>query len=745
MEMQPKKTPLKIAQDRLYSELRNAKREHAGHLYIPLGDVERILHISVLTRLIQHSGPRENEDGEKAAQLILQRHPKSDLTGYRFLRSFATLISCGNYRYTERAIRYFLHCSSGLQVAKVWKPPEDSVTEAHYVNDSSLRKAFYENWDGEVEVFYHRFFERKRFFCAKVLKEGRKHNVREDVVLPFSIDESKVLGKGAAGRVYKVELGSRQWVYKRLSNPEDILLAVKKFNPPPKGEGKDHFINEFSNLTKLMNATIKSQNVMLPRASLIHGEARYLIYDLAETSMDKFIWDPEPFRDLNFDKVRGILKNAADLVGALYWIHEYGPYSAMIHGDIRPENILILREGSRETWKLADFDRAVARSTSSNESGAAMKQSGQPYHPPEAQSGRRNDVWSMGCMIMLLLSWLHNGPTAIGHFLSKRNRDDPTILDVFYDIDYPKAPDILSAGVREWIEKLRNEATTRIMFKDTSIPSVQVEGLGSYSTYVKEVTKYISDNVFVPIKIRDQAQPFYEMMERSYSKMYPEDWMETQSSDENEAPPYSPTISEVSLPSELPTRPQSRSLSPEYYTSSRGVEYQDHRIYNGDRLAVPERLKVALALPQREALSPILVPGLRSTPLLPACTKLCSAISREPPPPEISAYAQYINITCPKCDDVPIHKAIRRGSKEWIVKLLQIKDIDLEKECSLEGTYTPLKRCCVQDRPWAAKLLLQAHCQLNIDRSFIASIRSYDTQRKIKKYVREEKDRRRRH
>ncbi|KAJ4303172.1 hypothetical protein N0V90_002065 [Kalmusia sp. IMI 367209] len=465
------------------SEARRKDDEHPGHFFVPLGEIERILSEKSLYSLLQSWEPQpDKETIRRAIHTILERKSNDDLGGYRFLRVFATLIYSGNEAYITGATACFLNVDS-----RQWQPPEDASFPS---SNKSAKEAFYK--DKQDDGFFERFFDQKKYFCALILKEGGKHEVHGEQILPFLIEDNEKLGNGAAGTVYKVKVAKRHWQDKGLSNPQDIFLAIKKFDTPSSDDQRNSFENEFKNLMELKNASIRSENVMLPLASLIHGEQRYLIYDLAETQLQDYIWDTTSKYTFSSTRTKAVLKNATDLVGALHWIHQYKPYHQIWHGDIKPDNILILRRGSRELWKLADFDRSRAK-TSLSESGSSASNptDRQIYRAPEVvegKGGKRNDVWAMACMIVLILSWLDNGPESIGQFSDKRRNGDPAAPDFFGNasatVDGPNSENVLNPMVKEWLGLLCEKASEQTSDENTA--NDQTDDLIWYSKAVRK-------------------------------------------------------------------------------------------------------------------------------------------------------------------------------------------------------------------------------------------------------------------
>jgi serine/threonine protein kinase len=714
----------------LKKQLDEAKKAQAGQ-FVSLGDVEQILNKHALTSFISCSEPQSRGDPSVAAQLIHQRQPKDDLATYQFLRVFATLIYCQHVRYIKGAVEYFLNKQEPGSVEppdyETWEPPNDDALKTGNTKDI---ENFYNSIETDDHFFYHYFFDQKKYFCALVLKEGGRHEVPGEAVMPFSI-EGKALGRGSAGSVYKVKIGKRHWVDKWLSNPEDMLLAVKKFDALKPADTDttdnttDRFDIEFRNLMKLKNATIKSENVMLPLASIIHGRQPYLVYDLADGDFDNYMFNREYAYVFSADQTKTVLKNATDLVGALNWIHEYKPYRSIWHGDIRPQNILIVRSSSKEIWKLADFDRSHANSALSGSSSGATAIRTDSYRDPDGKGGKRGDVWAMSCMITLMLTWLFNGPTGIEEFWVRRSEGRADDTDYFYDKEQGK---ILSPRVKSWLELLCRSARD---LADRTARRGEADDLSWYSAYVRDLTGFLEDHVFVSREERVCANDFYNFMDSAYSQIPRTDYTETESSKEHEvSPPESSSSSKrPNRISFLPrTNDPSRNLWLKHLHSSRGIKANAQTAPSVQHTAIKDH-------PESTTRTAIDVKTKTKQ-----CSDLCFAISKGSPPKKIMEPTDELNKTCPNCGDVPIHKAIRKKSKEWVRSLLNTRRINLEIEGKIGGTCTPLTRSCKTGQLWAAERLLEAGCDLNVDYGAIDD--SYVI-RKIKVLIKEAEARRR--
>jgi hypothetical protein len=137
-------TPMSVFQERLknlrlhFMKAKREDKEHPGHFFVPLSEIERILSESVLNALFSSWVPRPGQkSGSEATKRLLERQPRDELGAYRFLRVFATLVYTGKDEYIKRATDYFLDPEPSK-----WIPPEDDSSPW---SDENAEHAFYNN------------------------------------------------------------------------------------------------------------------------------------------------------------------------------------------------------------------------------------------------------------------------------------------------------------------------------------------------------------------------------------------------------------------------------------------------------------------------------------------------------------------------------------------------------------------------------------------------------------------------
>ena len=253
-----------------------------------------------------------------------------------------------------------------FKVSIVGRPPEHQVTHDEYAT-----KVPTESWVPKAEP-------------KTVL--GNYEIVRE-------------LGRGGMGVVYEA---------KRLADGKPV--ALKTIIPALGASEKqiDRFMREAKVLEQL-----KHKNIVGFQDVGLDGEVIYLAMELVTgPDFDRILKDsgPSPIKPA----VRGICQMLTGLAHA----HEKG----FVHRDIKPANILVHKDGTTKTTKLADFGLARAYEVSQL-SGLTMQGDvgGTPmYMPPEQITHFRNvkpaaDQYSAAATLYTLLTGkcIHNFPKGI--------------------------------------------------------------------------------------------------------------------------------------------------------------------------------------------------------------------------------------------------------------------------------------------------------------------------------------------
>ncbi|KAG6426074.1 hypothetical protein SASPL_110288 [Salvia splendens] len=195
-----------------------------------------------------------------------------------------------------------------------------------------------------------------------------------------NFDEANILGEGGLGRVYKAHFN------------DHFHAAVKKIYAGGL-EAEREFENEVESLSK-----IQHQNIVSLLGYCIHGEARFLVYEMMENgSLELHLHGPNKSR-LTWH-LR--MKIALDVARGLEYLHERcNP--PVIHRDLKSSNILL---DSNFHAKLSDFGLAV---TGGNSNKANIKLSGTlgyvaPEYLLDGKLTDKSDVYAFGVVLLELL------------------------------------------------------------------------------------------------------------------------------------------------------------------------------------------------------------------------------------------------------------------------------------------------------------------------------------------------------
>ncbi|GLJ19735.1 hypothetical protein SUGI_0357420 [Cryptomeria japonica] len=195
--------------------------------------------------------------------------------------------------------------------------------------------------------------------------------------------DNKKLGEGGFGAVYK---GITR---------DGNLIAVKKLSARST-QGKREFMNE----VKLV-ANVQHRNLAKLLGCCMEENERLLVYEyFPNKSLDKFLFDPEKCRELDWQKRYNIIFGIAR--GLLY-LHE-DSHVRIIHRDIKASNILL---DHKLNPKIADF--GLARFFSEDETHIHTRVAGTyGYMAPEyVMRGKLSvkvDVYSFGVLVLEIVT-----------------------------------------------------------------------------------------------------------------------------------------------------------------------------------------------------------------------------------------------------------------------------------------------------------------------------------------------------
>lgn len=262
-------------------------------------------------------------------------------------------------------------------------------------------------------------------------------------------------------------------------------------------EAKSSFTKEGTTIKQFIQSTKSHNNIATTKASLEWGNTYSLFFDLAKYDLwEYFTQEADTIKTLE-DK-RRVFSQTIGLAGALAYLHDElylastNEQLQCYHLDLKPQNILVFGTNGKHIFKISDFGISQIKRVPFNQSasehhvsfldrifqsrkpdedpssGVDNSRYGGTYAAPEAKGKsdtvtRKSDVWSLGCVITLILTFLHNPSQGIDQFQKARARDRSH--DWFFDSKALKAgsenQEILHVSVLSWLNKLQEEARRR--------------------------------------------------------------------------------------------------------------------------------------------------------------------------------------------------------------------------------------------------------------------------------------------
>ena len=204
-------------------------------------------------------------------------------------------------------------------------------------------------------------------------------------------------------------------------------------------------------------------NIVELLGSYTHGGIHSLMFPVAEYNLDRLLQNPQSAK---FGLQSDYLFALCGLASALDKLHSFSSKVLDIslmgcHHDIRPQNILVqggqflladfglttlnkITEGSKTTWKTGD-SRYLAPECEDVDNG---------FQPGEV--GRKSDIWSFGCVLLEIVTYMMQGPAGVKAFEQSRK----VILNSRWTIHSFHAGHRPNKGVEAWVAELDKSATT---------------------------------------------------------------------------------------------------------------------------------------------------------------------------------------------------------------------------------------------------------------------------------------------
>ncbi len=300
--------------------------------------------------------------------------------------------------------------------------------------------------------------------------------VRKAIESENSTSETKVVQPTKLGRyriLDEVGRGATALVYRAYDPQLDRFLAIKVLREQlaKDKDYRDGFIREAR-----LAAQLTHSNIVTIYDVGISDEKPYIAMELMEGATLETVLKKSPRLSL-----KTVLSIVRQLAAALAYAHNHG----VVHRDIKPGNILILKD--KKTAKLTDFGIAQVDESLAKSGKASDKVLGTPeYMSPEQILGnpldKRSDLYSTGVLIYRMLSGL---PPFIADDLG----------DLFKQIIKSKQPELMVENVE--VKDDVNDLLRKLLQKRPEKRFQDAEQLLSEIRYIsRKLTKPKNSNSF---------------------------------------------------------------------------------------------------------------------------------------------------------------------------------------------------------------------------------------------------------
>ncbi|KAG8528268.1 uncharacterized protein KY384_007185 [Bacidia gigantensis] len=268
----------------------------------------------------------------------------------------------------------------------------------------------------EDDIMARKFHERQKEFAVPIFdRSALPRDVKAEITMPFL--EDCHIGSGGFGNVYKIKISPSHQHY----DPSSDWFVRKEFRPEC---GKEDFERELRNLSMLR--LLRHPHMVELLGVYTYRGMHNFVFPLAShgTLAELFQSEQTPQFQLSED----FLVALAGLGSAICAMHEYSSENLRAigcHHDLKPSNILV----DQSKFILADFGLSRLKELSQT-SASLSKDARGDYLAPECEDleadcekgivHRSSDIWSFGCMVAEVLTYMNKGPSGVKKFEAAR-------------------------------------------------------------------------------------------------------------------------------------------------------------------------------------------------------------------------------------------------------------------------------------------------------------------------------------
>ncbi|CEJ81246.1 hypothetical protein VHEMI01386 [[Torrubiella] hemipterigena] len=385
----------------------------------------------------------------------------------------------------------FTACSAGATRAVVRHfivPKILTAAEARHgqlpLSQSLLRRLFQDTNDID------RFANQQTCFCPVIIYEGEANRYDlQDGRLPYISEE--IQGEGSFGKVFRIEVAKNHFRSRKgTSRVPPQVMARKDYDKSDLGPKPEV---EFNIMKQIIESPLKHDNVLQSLGFLQIGTMYSLFMPLASFDLLSYM-NNHPNAPKQISAKMDFLESAAGLAKGLNHLHtgietRDGKTMVCYHMDLNPSNILLFPEGHRWIWKISDFGMSKIKTLSHNNTDSSPRDFNsffkrrRPVNPsPPPTANRRgdgtylapeatftnpsmkagSDVWALGCVISVLLTYMDGGQDAILKYENARLKPPRAArFDRFFFAGQQFSSPTINSEVISWHRQLEVNAQRR--------------------------------------------------------------------------------------------------------------------------------------------------------------------------------------------------------------------------------------------------------------------------------------------
>ncbi|KAK7178832.1 heterokaryon incompatibility protein [Paraphaeosphaeria sporulosa] len=463
-----------------------------GHVpFLPEGKIE---HVFTKTKLTQELRRYDRSRVEK-----LGKNPCSD--------TYLNELSDWIYQHGKKVLAITLYCAfdeadtmvaMGMFRKYNFGDNELPVGEFEEAPDHILKAFPRKYW---TQIRRQHFYDHQWKFIVPVFTRARyDYDLDPKEIFPFTLDSSTLPKVGAFGAVYKARFHE-----KHLEDQKMLNVAVKEIKISSIGRNKTDIDSTWEREAVVLKEINKLGHPHITPciAAIRRGDGRYFMFPWADGDNLRDFWDRTHSSPLTPELVRHAIGQLCGLAEALEQLHNIERNSSihtkpifeipelerpshdvpfidihdedgkineslggshrvfMIHGNLKPENILVFLDAEQgdSVFRIAGMGIAkkhIARANFREESTGPMFTT-RRYEPPEATrvQSRLSDIWSMGCILFEYIIWLLYGNTVLKEFSREIDMDEGRYYET--RVGGPHPEHAIRSVVRRWMEHIRKD------------------------------------------------------------------------------------------------------------------------------------------------------------------------------------------------------------------------------------------------------------------------------------------------